>query len=211
MAQNYSVQPGDHLAGIAARFGFSDFQTIWNHPNNAALKSKRQNPHVLAPGDVVHIPDKQQKKVPAPTTALHKFQTKRKSLMICLAVKDFDNNPLANVNCILEIDGAVVNLKTDGQGVLKHKIAATAKGGSLKIPDLEIELPVQIGFLDPVEETAGYQARLINLGYYPYPFGAEDEALMRNAIEEFQCDFKLSVTGVLDDTTRNKLKEAHGS
>ena len=35
-------------------------------------------------------------------------------------------------------------------------------------------------------------------------------ALMHYALEEFQCDQKLSVTGELDSATRAKLKELHG-
>lgn len=48
MAQ-YVVTKGDDLTGIAHRFGFSDYNVIWNDPQNADLKAKRVNPSVLFP------------------------------------------------------------------------------------------------------------------------------------------------------------------
>jgi hypothetical protein len=49
MAESYTVRQGDHLSKIAKAFGFSDYHTIWDHPNNGDLKQKRQNPNVLLP------------------------------------------------------------------------------------------------------------------------------------------------------------------
>src|SRR4030095_14342956 len=59
VAEYYTVKQGDHVAGIAFRFGLSDFRTIWDHPNNTELKNKRQNPNVLFPGDVLYVPDRE--------------------------------------------------------------------------------------------------------------------------------------------------------
>ena len=36
------VRQGEHLARIARQHGFSDYQTIWDHPENAQLKQKRE-------------------------------------------------------------------------------------------------------------------------------------------------------------------------
>jgi hypothetical protein len=67
MSTNHVIEQGEHLSHLAAQYGFRDYLTIWDHPNNAALKDKRQNPNVLFPGDSVFIPDKEKKSVSRPT------------------------------------------------------------------------------------------------------------------------------------------------
>jgi hypothetical protein len=58
MATNYTVRPGDTLGKIAARYGFSNYREIYDHPANAAFKAKRPNPNLIFPGDVIVIPDR---------------------------------------------------------------------------------------------------------------------------------------------------------
>ena len=53
----HTVEQGEHLSSIAAKYGFQKVATIWDHPDNAGLKSKRKNPHILLPGDKVVIPE----------------------------------------------------------------------------------------------------------------------------------------------------------
>jgi LysM repeat protein len=48
MTTRYTVKQGDHLSSIAHEYGFPDYQTIWNHADNAQLKQKRKNPNVLS-------------------------------------------------------------------------------------------------------------------------------------------------------------------
>jgi hypothetical protein len=45
MSSFHIVQQGEHLSGIAAKFGFSSFRTIWQHPENAELKKLRKDPN----------------------------------------------------------------------------------------------------------------------------------------------------------------------
>ena len=69
-------------------------------------------------------------------------------------------------------------------------------------------------FLKPpdVATDEGVWQRLVNLGYVPaerpglLPETAEELAM---AIEEFQADHRLPITGVADGATREKLREAH--
>jgi peptidoglycan hydrolase-like protein with peptidoglycan-binding domain len=69
---------------------------------------------------------------------------------------------------------------------------------------------VRIGHLDPHDEDSGWQARLVNLGYIPGTLDDITDDHFRWAVEEFQCDHHLKVTGKLDDATRAKLKDSHG-
>lgn len=211
MPTSYVVKQGDHLSSIAQQFGFADYRTIWNHADNSALRQKRKDPHTLYPGDTIQIPDKRQKNVNIATTAVHKFRLKDAPLMLRLVVRDFDHQPLANTPCELEVEGTVYKLTSDGQGKIETKIPKTAQSGVLRIPELELEIPVKVGHLDPLDEEEGWRARLGNLGYHWEPLDGADEDAMRMAIEEFQCDHDVKVTGVLDDATRAKLKELHGA
>lgn len=207
---SYTVKQGDHLSRIAQQNGFRDYRTIWDHPQNGDLKRKRANPNVLMPGDVLFIPDKQNKQEKAPTGAAHVFQIKRTKLILRLAVLDFDNRPVANADCELEVEGRKYSLKTDAKGKIEQAIEPASEKGVLRIPSLEMEIPVKVGHLDPADEDTGWRQRLINLGYHARPLGDDNEAKLRQAIEEFQCDQGLKVTGDLDDATKTKLKALHG-
>jgi N-acetylmuramoyl-L-alanine amidase len=206
----YRVKQGDHLSGLAQRFGFRDFDTIWNDPANAELKETRADPHVLLPGDALFIPEKKPKTVDGATGLMHPFVVKTRPLLLRIALKDFDSQPIPNADCELEIAGAMFKLKSNAQGVIETAVDTHAQEGTLRIPALDLEHRILIGHLDPVEAASGWRARLINLGYYAGSSDDSDEARLRHAIEEFQCDHGLHVTGELDAATRSKLAQRHG-
>lgn len=211
MGENYTVQQGDHLSAIAAQFGFAKFETIWNRGENDELRAKRDNPHVLLPGDQVYIPDLEPKTDMAPTTKVNVYQVYIPKLLLRLALKDFDDQPLPDTNCVVEVDGKPEELVSDGQGIVETWIPRTARSGVLRVPDLDLEVPFGVGHLDPVDEKSGWVGRLINLGYYVGTIDDVDDQQLGFAVEEFQCDHQLTVSGELDEITRAKLKEMHGS
>ena len=61
MGKNHYVEQGEYLAQIARSYGFVDYNTIWDAPENQGLKDKRKNPNILFPGDKLFIPDKETK------------------------------------------------------------------------------------------------------------------------------------------------------
>jgi N-acetylmuramoyl-L-alanine amidase len=101
MPGNYTVQQGDHLASIAKAFGFSDWRTIWTHPNNADLKKNRQNPNVLYPGDQLFVPDRQLRQESCNTDNKHGFVKKTSDLKLRLTLRDQYEQPIANASCNL--------------------------------------------------------------------------------------------------------------
>ncbi|MFT3765690.1 MAG: hypothetical protein QM820_09265 [Minicystis sp.] len=52
----YVVRQGDYLTRLAHRFGF-DAEEVWNDPKNAEIKKLRSSMEVLAPGDIVYLPE----------------------------------------------------------------------------------------------------------------------------------------------------------
>jgi hypothetical protein len=216
VATEYVVKQGDHLSKIAREWGFADYQTIWNHPNNAELKQKRKNPHVLYPGDTLFIPDLGTREEACDTEQRHTFVAQQSPLMLRLVLEDVYENPVANAKCDLIIDADQHQMTTDNHGRIEKAISPTAHDSVLMVrdsqtPNQNLALQVKIGDLDPVEEISGQQARLHNLGYYTGAVSGVDERRMRLAIEEFQCEHGLLVDGICGPKTQAKLKEVHGS
>jgi hypothetical protein len=204
----HTVQQGDHISSIAEQYGFADYRTIWDHGDNASLKQDRPNPNVLFPGDAVTIPDRLDKKELRATGAVHPFVTTAKRLLLQIRIKDTDDKPDKNTDCVLNVRGIVYNLTTDGDGKIEQAIPRDAHDGLLTVHDIEI--PLKIGNLDPVEEPTGQQARLNNLGYRPGPVGEDNPEQFRSAVEEFQCDQGMKVTGDCDSATQRRLQKVHG-
>lgn len=178
---NHTVKEGEHLSGIAARYGFKNPDTIWNDPKNAKLKQLRKDPHVLLAGDELFIPDKRAQQLVAPAGARHKFQVSRKKLKLRLAILDFRGKPVVSKDVKLECEGVAIE-GTDGDGFIELEIPATAKTATLTVDGDVTE--VQIGHLDPIGEIAGVRARLANMGY----FVPREEAEEEEADEEEQGD-----------------------
>ena len=74
--KTHIVKQGESVAGIAKKYGFSNWLTIYNHADNAELKQKRPNPNVLYPGDKVVIPEKTVKEESGATEQRHRFRFK---------------------------------------------------------------------------------------------------------------------------------------
>ena len=207
MPSMYRVQQGDYVSRIAAQFGFSDYQAVWNDPQNASLKQKRKNPNVLLPGDMLFIPEKKSRLEARATGAMHTFQVKRSLVQLRLVLRDSDGQPIPDLPCRLQVDKALYSLTTDGEGKIEQEIPLTAIEAKLLVQGEAV--PVKIGYLDPVEVKSGQRARLNNLGYDSGTDAADEDSL-RYAIEEFQCDQELTVDGVCGPETQARLKEIHG-
>jgi N-acetylmuramoyl-L-alanine amidase len=211
---NYVVKPGDYLSKIAKEYGFADWKTLWNHPQNAELKKKRQNPNVLYPGDKLVIPEKKERQESGATEQHHKFVAKHKTLKLRLVLKDLNFKPLANKKCVLHVDGQEFEITSQANGLVEHEIKPTAERARLLVEDdkspITVEVPIEIGKLHPVDEVSGQKARLNNLGYFAGPLEEGDEALFTSAVEEFQCDNKLTVDGKCGPKTQAKLNDIHG-
>ena len=209
------VNQGDHLSRIAKQYGFADYRTIWNHPENAELKRARVNPHVLHPGDRLFVPERQIREESGATDQKHQYVVHKPPLMLRLVLENVYEEPIANARCELRGD-VEAEVTTGDDAEVERTISPLVRNLRLTIRDAQtairdVALPMRVGDLDPVEETSGQQARLNNLGYHTGPVGRPDERLLKLAIEEFQCENKLVVDGICGPNTQRKLKEVHGS
>jgi len=216
MAGMHTVAQGEYIAYIAAQYGFVSWQDIWNHPLNATLKSQRQNPNVLFPGDQVYVPDPQVQNIAKPTDQTHNFKLKTSTLKLHLVLQDMYEKPIANAKCILSLGANTYNVTTDGSGAINQEIPPTVQNGVLIIQDDSqtpygnVQIPILVGSLDPVDQLTGQQARLQNLGYFFGTIGSAADDEFESAVEEFQCDNYLTVDGICGPVTQAKLKQVYG-
>lgn len=216
----HTVIPGDHMSSIAEQYGFTKYETIWNHPENAGLKSLRKNPNVLNPGDQVYIPDREIKTLDRPVDALHSFTRATEDLKLRIVLNRMYNKPYASTPCTLLVGLDKTDLTTDGNAQIEQTIKRQVVDASVKVDDqiqvggetvpIEREVDFKIGFLDPVTEVSGQVARLANLGYYRGPDSPVDADEFLSAVEEFQCENRLAVDGQCGPLTQAKLLSVHG-
>ena len=217
MGTFYRVQQGDCLSSIAERWGFSDYNTIYRDSGNDAFRQKRPNPNIIYPGDVLFIPDRRSQEFARPTDQLHRFVLKRSKVLLRLCLKDDLHQPYQNKRYHLRVGGHHYHGSTNESGMLEQRIPANATEGEVTIfttdddpSDLGYTFTLNLGHLDPVDETSGVDARLTNLGFAPE---VENHQLSNEervqALKAFQDRFGLEVTGQADEATRQKLRELH--
>lgn len=234
----YQVKKGDCIGSIASAHGLT-WQKIWDHPENADLKQRR-DPNILKPGDRLFIPDRETKEESVVTGQRHRFKVKDVPAMLHLRLVDGENNPRAGLNYTINVDGLALEGTTDDDGCIDESIPPNAKKAILTVhppaPDTQEEqddqvftgpsgqttsdtqqaapreeYEIHLGSVDPADEVAGIQQRLVNLGYeLVRPSGHLDEPT-RNALMQIQKQRNMDVTGTLDDATRQAIEDLHGS
>lgn len=210
MAARHTVQQGECLVSIAESYGFF-WETLWSHPENAALRARRRDPTVLAQGDVVFVPDKTRKEFTRPTGARHTFRVKNVPAKFQLRLLNEDGTPRAGLAYVLTVDGREIPGTTDGEGTVKASIAPTARDGVLRITETGEEYTLDLGHLEPVDTVRGAKARLQALGGYDGPLDDRMGPSFSRALEDFQGANGLARTGVLDASTQDALRTAFGS
>ncbi len=207
MPIKHTIKQGDGTASVAEQHGFFP-RTVWNHADNAELKKKRRDMNVLMPGDVLVIPDRQAKALSGETEKRHRF--KRKGVPAVFRLQVFDvEEPRVNQDYRLEIDGEVLEGRTDGNGVLEEYLPPGSRQGRLTIGPDHFECTIAFGVLDPADELTGVQKRLNNLGFGCGMPNGQLNGETRAALAEFQRRFGLPVTSRDDEATIRKLGEIH--
>jgi hypothetical protein len=201
----YVIREGDCISSLAETWGFLP-DTLWNA--NPDLQSLRKNPNVLLPGDELTVPEKCIKTSPAVTDQHHQYVRKGVPTKFRLVLERF-RQPVRNKQYLLSVEGKNYEGTTSDTGLLEVSLPPNAREGVLKIPEEQIECELQFGYLDPLDELVGAQARLQNLGYYHGELDGEANDEFQGGLQAFQSDFDLPVTGELDDATKQKLFDEH--
>lgn len=212
MAENYQVKQGDCISSIAFEKGFFP-DTIWDHANNADLKNLRKNENALMPGDLVHIPDKRPKEASEPTNSVHKFRLKNAPAQLRIQFLK-DDKPQSGLPFTLIVDGKQLSKpgdRTDSRGFVTVSIPPNSKTGTLELLDGEnaTEYQLQLGHLNPADETSGVKHRLSNLGFYDGPLDNSIDDEFKSALRDYQEHSGITVSGELDQKTRDQLRQKH--
>jgi hypothetical protein len=208
----YTVKQGECISSISFALGFVP-KRLWNHPQNAELKTRRKDSRVLFPGDEVFIPEKEERIEARPTDARHRFV--RKGLPEFLSLRFFrEKEPCAGESYFLTIDDRLgPSGKLDADGTCLVPIPPGSKSATLTLgnPNGGEVYELLLGHMDPVEESSGVEWRLSNLGYLETAPTGQDSDELRDAVKAFQVDQGLPTGNGLDDVTRQRLKKVHGS
>jgi hypothetical protein len=207
----HDVKQGDSLSSIADQYGFF-WETLWNHPNNAALREIRKSPNVLMARDRIFIPEKTAKEESGSTGQIHTFRLKGIPVRLNFRLLDEEDQPRSGLRYTLSVDGkqAAAGV-TPGDGLIFAVISPRAKTAQVVVHAAGGEeiYDFDIGHLNPPEFTSGIQARLKNLGYYLGEITGQMDEETGDALSQFQKDAGLPVTGEIDDTTRQALSDRH--
>jgi hypothetical protein len=216
VGSNHTVQEAEHLALIADRYGFCTIDPIVGHPNNATLFRDRQ-PGILAPGEVVFIPDRKPTSVTIATGKKHTFVKKLLRPKVRLVLQAFGGRAKEGLDCSVDCEGKETAVKTASDGLIEFRISPSAIEATVTVAPRpggpggeEITLKVDIGGVGPVGDEDSAILRLQNLGYFRPCFPEEDAAERKAAIEEFQLENGLEITGELNEATTSTLQTVYG-
>lgn len=205
----HTVEQGECVGSVAYQRGFF-WETIWNHASNSQLKQLRRDPNVLQPGDVLFIPERQEKQENGQTEMRHRFRRRGTPSRLRVRLL-WDGQPRAHLAYVIDVDGQLLEGETDADGWLDHSIPPDARSGRLILHYGAEEYPFQLGSVDPVGSTSGVQQRLRNLGLYGGSTDGQMNDETRGAVAAFQARENLQATGEVDDATRDALRRAHCS
>jgi hypothetical protein len=209
----YVIRRGDHVTAIAHRVG-SRADEIWQHPRNEALRGRRADRDVLAPGDVLFVPEPRRERHPLTPQAANRMVARVPRVNLAITFRDAAGEALANEPFVVH-GGPTPPPRgtTDGAGVARFSVPVHTREVHLVLEQRGASFVVAVGDLDPADERSGARQRLEQLGF---PCGAHgagpcDEATLRRAVVAFQRSRDLPPTGELDARTSEALREAHGS
>lgn len=210
MPKIITARQGDCFINTCKEEGFA-WETIWDRPENQQLRQKRKNLNILKKGDQIYIPDLELKEVPAQTEQKHTFVVRSRTVNFTLTLLNL-GKPRANEDYILKVDGFIYRTgTTDETGTITEMIPPRTRYGLLLVGEKQEEITINFGYVDPIEEISGVQVRLQNLGFYEGEINDELSPETVVAIAEFQRSVELSGEGELNEETRLKLVEIHGS
>jgi hypothetical protein len=207
MPIRHIVRQGECLASIAARYGIASLGDISGHPDNSALREQDRASTVLAPGDVVAIPERPARTFSVREGGDHRFRVQVPRTRLRMKLVGADGG-LSGVAYRLEVGGQTIEGQTDGEGMLDEPVPASAAVATIVLTESQRRLDVRLGGLDPHGSPAGMRQRLAGLGFTPEDDG--EEALEAAAVRYRQAR-GMDPAGGLDEELAGRLRDEHGS
>ncbi|MEM7159823.1 MAG: peptidoglycan-binding domain-containing protein [Myxococcota bacterium] len=129
---------------------------------------------------------------------------------INLELRDSTGTPLSDRSYALTLpDGTVRRGMLDHEGRLHEQVPQGAQTLSLEVAERVLELEVDA--MPEASSVEGVQERLNHLNYFVGRADGEKGRFTRMAIERFQRDHGLEVTGDVDADTVDAIVQEHGA
>lgn len=212
MSKVHIVEQGECLTAIAVKYGFKDYQTIYEHPDNAEFRKLRPNPNVIAKGDRIRIPDLAKKETELKSGQSLDIVVDLPERELVLELRDVLGKVIMSTDYVLVVDNEERKGKTESDGVIRSKVPAGTKSVRLRV--LEEEFELFIGYLNPMTDVAdggvsGVKSRLQNLGHYIGDVDINKNPAMIAAIQRFQFIQHMEPDGQIKNTLITKLLSEH--
>ncbi|MEX1363997.1 MAG: peptidoglycan-binding domain-containing protein [Nannocystaceae bacterium] len=208
-AERHEVTRAECMASIAAQHGFH-WRAVWGHPGNKGLRRDRSSPFVLAPNDVVQVPERRPGQHRVPTDQRHTFVRKALPAMLRLRLRS-KGRPLINTPYTLECAGRILRGRTDLEGKVEIPVPPDVPAGLLRVGEGDAQRVYRLmpRALDPVSGLRGMQSRLANLGYHHGAVHGDLDDSTQGALRRFQADHGLEVSGEANLATTNAVSTAY--
>lgn len=211
MPIRHTVAAGETLAAIAEQHGFARGAKLHRHPDNAGLRELRDNPDVLAPGDEVVIPDREEARVEVRVDTRHRFRLERPRQSLRLEPRGSEGETLDGWDYVLiagetRFEGTV-------DGAIEHPLPFGVDTAQLELvhdDETPLRWDLRIGHLDPADTVTGQQARLNNLGFVCGATDGDAGPRTEQSIRSFQAAYGLEVDGTCSQAVADKLREVYG-
>ncbi|QUM80929.1 LysM peptidoglycan-binding domain-containing protein [Moritella sp. 5] len=217
MAEQYTVVQGDTLPRIAKHHGFANYKAIYEHESNTDFRTKRDNPNIIYPGDVITIPDPEPVFMALASAKINVFKIKKHAEYFRADFKDSEGNSWAGKRVVLSLDGVETESLVNDDGTIEIELEEnSAETGilSLYFDDGSQEpseiFDVSLGHLDPVDTETGIQARCRLLGFDCGDIDGNIAEKSTAGIKGFQAEHGLAIDGNAAAITQAKLKEIYG-
>lgn len=215
--KQHKVKQGECLVTIAQRYGFSDWKTIYEAPENESFRELRPNPHCLFPGDELFIPEKGQYRKATDTNVKQKYVIRKQKSFLSVrlinrkleALSDIPYNIAFYQEEAKEPVLTAEDQRTDADGFIQMKIPLKARKAVVRYfpykeqPSLLRHMTLELSELDPVNEESGKRERLRQLGY-PVEKTTESETdRYQQQIDSLSKRFSLSGDEAVEDFLEN--------
>jgi N-acetylmuramoyl-L-alanine amidase len=208
VAKQHTATGGDSVESVAYANGHF-WETVWNDPANGPLRQRRDDPNILEEGDVLTVPDLRIKEVSKPTDQKYRFRRKGVPSKIEVRLTIHDGEPRPGVPYTVTMGKRKLSGSSDGEGWIRFGVMPDIKRGTITLATGET-YEFEVGSVRPAAILKGVQGRLRNLAYFHGAIDGEMSDDLAEAIERYQRDRKLQVTGKADDVA-SVLEEEHGS
>lgn len=203
----YVIRQGDTVTRLAWQRGL-DASAILDLSENAELRDARRDRDILAPGDVLHLPDSFAKPLPVRSGSSNRYAASIPKVTVRLVLKDGDSPgapSLSSEPYVIEGAGEPIEGVSDDNGRVEVDLPVHVREVTLMLVRKDVAIPVMVGDLDPEIEASGARQRLQNLGFLS---GSSSRAF-QSGLKRFQRSAGIAETGVLDEATAAALRTAH--